>query len=72
MGRAHYPQKDPHLNWKGKARQNVRPESFVHRIGHLIVLPPGINSRAGTSRFADKVAIYKEVAACITSGRSSS
>lgn len=33
----------------------------MHRIGHLIVLPPGINSRAGTSRFADKVAIYKEV-----------
>jgi len=56
-----FPQKDPDGNWKGKARQNVNPESFVHRLGNLLVLPPGINSKAGTKSFADKVKIYKSV-----------
>lgn len=54
-----YPQKDPDNNWKGKARQNVAPDSFVHRIGNLLVLPPGINSRAGTRAFPEKRVIYK-------------
>src|SRR5437667_12887158 len=56
-----YPQKDPSGSWKGKGRQNVNPDSFVHRIGNLLVLPPGINSKAGTNAFADKVAVYKSV-----------
>ena len=56
-----YPQKDPQGNWKGKGRNGVKPESFVHRLANLIVLPPGINSRAGTSAFADKLAVYKSV-----------
>ena len=56
-----YPQKDPHQNWKGKARQNVKPESFVHRLANLLVLPPGINSKAGTSAFADKLDVYRSV-----------
>jgi hypothetical protein len=54
-----FPQKDPEANWKGKGRQNVNPESFVHRLGNLLVLPPGINSKAGTKSFADKMEIYK-------------
>jgi hypothetical protein len=54
-----FPQKDPDGRWKGKGRQNVSPESFVHRLGNLLVLPPGINSKAGTKSFADKVKIYK-------------
>jgi len=54
-----FPQKDPEGNWKGKGRQNVNPESFVHRLGNLLVLPPGINSKAGTKSFADKVKVYK-------------
>jgi hypothetical protein len=54
-----FPQKDPEGNWKGKGRQNVNPESFVHRLGNLLVLPPGINSKAGTKSFADKVEVYK-------------
>ena len=54
-----FPQKDPEGNWKGKGRQNVNPESFVHRLGNLLVLPPGINSKAGTKCFADKVEVYK-------------
>ena len=54
-----FPQKDPQGNWRGKGRQNVNPESFVHRLGNLLVLPPGINSKAGTKSFADKVEVYK-------------
>lgn len=30
-------------------------------LGNLLVLPPGINSKAGTMAFADKVAVYKSV-----------
>jgi hypothetical protein len=56
-----YPQKDPDGNWKGKGRQDVSPESFVHRLGNLLVLPPGINSKAGTRAFAEKVDVYKTV-----------
>jgi hypothetical protein len=56
-----YPQKDPDGNWKGKGHQNVKPESFVHRIGKLVVLPPGMNSKAGTRVFAEKVDVYKGV-----------
>lgn len=61
-----FPQKDPKGNWKGKGRQNVNPESFVHRLGNLLVLPPGINSEAGTKPFRDKdnddkVKVYKNV-----------
>src|SRR5438128_7175879 len=50
-----FPQKDPNGNWKGKGRQKVNPESFVHRLGNLLVLPPGINSKAGTQSFPKKV-----------------
>jgi Protein of unknown function DUF262/Protein of unknown function (DUF1524) len=56
-----FPQNDPKGNWRGKGRQNVNPESFVHRIGNLLVLPPGVNNKAGTSAFTDKVAVYKTV-----------
>src|SRR5262249_31692317 len=56
-----YPQKDPDGNWKGKGRQNVNPDSFVHRLGNLLMLPPGLNSQAGTKCFADKVKVYKTV-----------
>src|SRR5439155_5259250 len=56
-----FPQKDPYGNWKRKGRQNVNPESFVDRLGNLLVLPPGINSKAGTKAFADKVEVYKTV-----------
>lgn len=54
-----YPQKDPYGNWKGKGRHGVKPESFVHRLGNLLVLPPKINGEAGTNAFADKVDICK-------------
>lgn len=56
-----FPQKDPEGKWKGKGRQNVSTESFVHRLGNLLVLPPGINSKAGAKSFADKVQVYKSV-----------
>lgn len=56
-----FPQKDPYGNWKGKGRQNVSPDSFVHRLGNLLALPPGLNSKAGTKSFADKVEVYKSI-----------
>jgi hypothetical protein len=56
-----FPQKDPNGNWKGKVRQKVKSESFVHRLGNLLVLPPGINSKACTKAFAGKTEIYKTV-----------
>jgi hypothetical protein len=54
-----FPQKDPDGNWKSKGRQKVNPESFIHRLGNLLVLPPSINSKAGTKSFPDKVKVYK-------------
>jgi hypothetical protein len=54
-----FPQKDPNGNWKGKGRQNVNPDSFVHRLANLLVLPPGLDSKAGTKAFHDKRQIYK-------------
>src|SRR5207249_11518125 len=54
-----YPQKDPEGNWKRKGRQNVKPESFIHRLANLLVLPPGKNSEAGTKSFRDKRTIYE-------------
>jgi len=32
----------------------------VHRIGNLMLLPPGINSQASNKPFADKKEIYKK------------
>ena len=34
----------------------------MHRFGNLIALPPGINSKAGTKPFVDKLVVYKSVA----------
>src|SRR4051794_2689962 len=48
----------------GRARdvKMCKPESFVHRLGNLIALPPGVNSKAGTKPFVDKLIVYKGVA----------
>ncbi len=32
---------------------------MIHRLGNLMVLPPGINSRASNKPFAEKQAIYR-------------
>jgi hypothetical protein len=47
-----YPQQ-PGPRWK-----KITPK-MIHRLGNLLVLPPGINSRASNKAFYDKKDIYK-------------
>lgn len=54
-----YPQ-EPGTQWKGKLRQGVEAESVVHRLGNLLILPPGLNSKCGNSGFAEKKKIYRQ------------
>jgi hypothetical protein len=54
-----YPQ-EAGEQWKGKLRQGVEAESVVHRLGNLLILPPGLNSKCGNSGFAEKKEIYRQ------------
>lgn len=55
-----YPQK-PGPEWKGKLGKGPgQLDKNVHRLGNLIVLPPGVNSKAGNKSFKDKKQIYKK------------
>ena len=45
---------------KGWHRKGFRNEGDVHRLGNLMLLPPGVNSAAGNKSFADKKEIYKK------------
>lgn len=45
--------------WKGKIGNNQDEiDLYVNRIGNLVLLPPGINSRAGQKVFSEKKKIY--------------
>lgn len=47
--------------WQGKLGKGGRSlEANVHRLGNLLLLPPGVNSQAGQKSFADKKEIYKK------------
>jgi hypothetical protein len=50
----------PETPGKGWTRKGFRHEDDVHRLGNLMLLPPGVNSEAGNKPFADKRAIYKK------------
>jgi hypothetical protein len=54
-----YPQ-EAGVQWKGKLRQGVEAESVVHRLGNLLILPPGLNSKCGNGGFAEKKHIYRQ------------
>lgn len=58
-----FPQ-DPYrhlLAWKGKlGRAKNAIEKNKHRLGNLVLLPPGVNSSCGNLPFADKKKIYKK------------
>lgn len=51
-----YPQ-TPGEGWK---RKGFRHEDDVHRLGNLMLLPPGVNSEAGNKTFDEKKEIYKK------------
>lgn len=46
--------------WKGKLMARARLEKHVNRIGNLVLLPPGLNSKAGNRSFEEKRKIYKK------------
>ncbi len=54
-----FPQ-SPGKEWKGKMGRGQKWEKHVHRLGNLMILPPGINSKAGNKSFVDKKKIYKK------------
>jgi len=54
-----FPQ-SPGKEWKGKLGRGQRWESHLHRLGNLMLLPPGINSKAGRKSFIDKKKIYRK------------
>lgn len=46
--------------WKGKIGNSQEDiDGVVNRIGNLILLPPGINSKAGQKTFEEKKEVYK-------------
>lgn len=46
--------------WKGKIGKNQEEiDKHVHRLGNLLLLPPGINSSAGQKPFNEKKDIYQ-------------
>jgi Protein of unknown function DUF262/Protein of unknown function (DUF1524) len=45
---------------KGWNRMGFRHGDEVHRLGNLMLLPPGVNSAAGNKSFAEKKSIYKK------------
>lgn len=46
--------------WKGKIGTSQEDiDKVVNRIGNLVLLPPGINSKAGQKSFEEKKEIYK-------------
>ena len=46
--------------WKGKIGDNQEKiDGTVNRLGNLVLLPPGINSKAGQRIFSEKKEIYK-------------
>lgn len=48
-------------SWRGKLGNDQEDiDRHINRIGNLVLLPPGINSKAGQKVFADKKEIYKQ------------
>jgi len=49
----------PGSEWQGKLGKGIKPESQVHRLGNLMLLPPDVNSQAGRRSFSRKKDIYR-------------
>ncbi|AQU05326.1 hypothetical protein B1778_00885 [Dehalococcoides mccartyi] len=50
---------NPGAEWRGKLGKGIKPESQVHRLGNLMLLPPNVNSQAGRKSFIKKKEIYR-------------
>lgn len=49
------------MNWRGKlGTKKDYIERQTQRLGNLIILPPGVNSKAGNKPFQDKKEIYEK------------
>jgi hypothetical protein len=46
--------------WDGKLGVGIKKEEHVHRIGNLILLPPGINAEIGRKGFKEKKKEYEK------------
>jgi hypothetical protein len=54
-----YPE-TPGQGWQGKLGKGVRPETQMHRLGNLMILPPGVNSQAWNKPFEAKKEVYRK------------
>lgn len=50
----------PGLDWQGKLGKGETVEKNVHCLGNLMILPPGVNSKALNKSFKIKRKIYKD------------
>lgn len=50
----------PSPEWQGKLGEQESFEKNVHRLGNLMILPPGVNSRAFNKSFTKKKKIYRQ------------
>ena len=50
----------PRADWQGKLGKGETVEKNVHRLGNLMILPPGVNSKALNKSFKVKRRIYKD------------
>jgi len=54
-----YPQ-DPAPEWQDKLGRGENLQETVNRLGNLMLLPPGVNSRAKNKSFKQKKKIYRQ------------
>lgn len=50
----------PGPEWQGKLGEHEELEKQVHRLGNLMILPPGVNSKAWNKSFKEKKKIYRQ------------
>lgn len=56
-----YPQSPAKDNsWRGAMGPGRSAESYLHRLGNLALLPPGLNARVGNRAFDEKKKEYKK------------
>lgn len=56
----HIMPQEPGTPWSGKLGQGQSADKHVHRLGNLILLPPGLNSTLSNKSFAQKKKEYRK------------
>ena len=46
--------------WQGSLSQGIRFDRTVHRLGNLVLLPPGLNSQCSNRCFDEKSSLYRK------------